>query len=106
MTSQQVFSCPRAADLLSDRFISFVSRRGGPRVQERRGAHQVISNDAEADPARGPISTVIPTASQAMPSFDHTDPAFTADTPALSPAKPPLTLMGTSRGCFASGARE
>src|SRR5687768_13947501 len=66
------------------------SLRGGPRIQERRAAHQVVGNDPEADPSGRAVRPVISTAPQAMSPFDHTDAAFAADAPALATAKPSL----------------
>ena len=79
---------------------------GGSRVQEGRGAHQIVCNDTEPDPASGAVRAMIPTASQAMPSLEHTDTAFAADAPALSAAKPPLSLIGAPRRGFPTGPRQ
>lgn len=74
-------------------------------MQERRGAHQVIRNDAEADPSSRAVRAVIATAPQAVPSFDHADAAFAADAPALSAPKPSLSFMRAPRRRFPSGPR-
>lgn len=78
MTAQKPFFCPSGGRLAVRSFISPSSLCGGPRVQERRGAHEVIGNDAEADPASSAIRAMVATAPQAVPSFDHTDAAFAA----------------------------
>lgn len=48
-----------------------------------RAAHQVIRDDTERDPASRAIRAMVTKAPQTVPSFDHTDTAFTADAPAF-----------------------
>ena len=43
-----------------------------------------------------PCAAVIATAPQTVPSFDHTDPAFAPDAPALASAKPSLSFVCAS----------
>ena len=104
MTAREAVLLPiRAAGSLSDRFISSSSLCGGPRVQEGRGAHQIVGDDAEPDPASDAVRAMVATASQAMPTFEHTDAAFAPDAPALAAAEPALSFMRASRRRFAPG---
>src|SRR5919106_4530228 len=41
---------------------------------------------------------MVATAVEAMSAFEHTDAAFTADAPSLSPTKPALVFVGAPRG--------
>jgi hypothetical protein len=100
MTGREPYSYPSNGRLAVRSFRSPSSLRGGPRVQERSGAHQVIRNDAETDPAGHAVCVSIETSSQTMPSFDHTDASFAADTPALSAPEPALPLVDAPSWCF------
>jgi hypothetical protein len=106
MTAQDPFCC-RSGGRLAVRSFQFIECLcGGPRVQERRGAHEVIGNDAEADPASGTFRAMVATAPQAVPSFDHTDAAFAPDAPALSAPEPSLSFIGAPRRCLSPRARQ
>ena len=91
---------------MTDRFISSISLGCGPRIQERRGAHQVVCDDAEPDPASGAVRAMISTASQTMSSLEHTDSAFAPDTPALTAAEPTLSFVRAPRRGFPSRSRQ
>ncbi len=109
MTAQTPTFRALAAGLLLDHVNSLVGRlflSGGPRVQGGRGAHQVVRDDAEPDPASGAVGTTVATAPQAMPSCDHTDAPLAPDAPALSAAEPSLAFVRPSRRRLPSGPRH
>jgi hypothetical protein len=87
-------------------FISSSSLSSGPRVQERRRAHQVIGNHAEPDPPSGAVRASIATAPQAMAPFDDADAAFAADAPPLPAAEPSLSFVRPSRRSLAARSRQ
>jgi hypothetical protein len=74
----------RAAGFVSDRFIPSVSL-GGPRICEGGDVHQIVGDDTETDPTVHAVFTMVTTAVESMPAFQHTDAAFAADAPPLSP---------------------
>jgi hypothetical protein len=86
-----------AAGFLTGRFMSAIRLCGGPRAYECGGAHQVVCDDTEPDPANCAVSAVIATASQPMSSFEHTDPTFRSDAPPRAAAEPPLSFIRTTR---------
>jgi hypothetical protein len=106
MTAQQPFPCLSGGQraVRSFHFVEF-----GMRWCARSSmslCRQIIGNDAEADRASGAVGAPIPTTPQAMPTFDHPDAPFAADTPALPAAKPSLPFECPSRGRLASRSRQ
>src|SRR5438105_4413369 len=106
MTAGELFY-PRSCGRLADRsFHIVVSLCGGPRVCEGRDVHQIVGDDAEADPSMHAVDAMVATAAQTVSTFEHTDAAFAPDAPPLSTAEPALTLKGTSRGRFRATPRQ
>src|SRR4029453_17871062 len=81
---------------MSDRFISPISLCGGPRAREGRGTHQIVRDDAEADPAMHAVFTMVATAVESMSALEYTDSAFRADAPPLPATEPALALKRLS----------
>ena len=61
---------------------------GGPHPGEGRDVHQIVRDDAQADPAVHAGDAMVATAAQTVATFEHTDATFAADAPALSTAEP------------------
>src|ERR1019366_1083420 len=79
---------------------------GGPRRGEGRGTHQIVRDDTPPDPAVHAVVPMVATASQSMPTCEHTDASFTADTPALASTEPALMLIRAARGRFRAAPRQ
>jgi hypothetical protein len=52
------------------------------------------------------VFAMLAAAGESMAAFEHTDPAFTADTPALSPSEPALAFVRAPRGRFRATTRQ
>src|SRR5258706_8329773 len=70
---------------------------GGPRWCEGRDVHQIVGDDPEADPAVHAIFAMVATAVESVSAFEHTDAAFAADAPPLTPTEPALALVRVPR---------
>ena len=58
------------------------------RIDSQADVDQVVSDDAQADPALHPIRSLVATAVQDMAALEQTDPSFASGTPALGISKP------------------
>src|SRR5467141_2643225 len=63
----------RAAGSVSDRFLSPISLCGGPGPREARGAHQIVRDDTQTDPAVHAVFAMVATAIESVSTFEHTD---------------------------------
>ena len=106
MTAQRAGSVSIARPIVSGRFISPISLCGGPRVREGRGVHQIVRDDAEADPAVHAVGAMVATATESMSTFEHTDAAFAADAPALSATEPALAFIRAPRRRLRAAPRQ
>jgi hypothetical protein len=86
--------------------MSLVSLCGGPHTCEGRDVHQIVSDDAEADPSMHTVDAMVATAAQAVPTFEHTDAAVAPDAPALPAAEPALTFVGATRRRLGTPPRQ
>ena len=70
------------------------------------GAHQIVRDDAQSDPTVHAVFTMVATARESMSTFEHTNPAFTADAPPLAATKPALAFIYSARGRFRTSPRK
>src|SRR5258708_36518014 len=75
-------------------------------MSEGRDVHQIVGDDAEADPAMHAVDAMVATAAQTMSTFEHTDAAFASDAPALPAAEPALTFIGAPRRRLGAAPRQ
>ena len=86
--------------------MSPISSCGAPRLCECRDVHQIVGDDTEADPSVHAVFAMVAAAVESVSAFEHTDAAFTADTPPLSPTEPALAFVRASRRRLGATTRE
>ena len=106
MTADELTALDREAHSVAARFISPIPLCGGPRRCEGRDVHQIVGDDPEANPAVHAVFSMVTTAVESMSAFQHTDPAFAADAPPLSPTEPALALVRAPRGRLRATMRQ
>src|SRR5258706_12639360 len=79
---------------------------GGPRWCEGRDVHQIVGDDPEADPAVHAVFTMVATAVESVSAFEHTDAAFAADAPPLTPTEPALAFVRVPRRRLRATTRQ
>src|SRR5262245_42312175 len=111
LSGEEMTSCDSVWRQVGDRlagrsFHVTVPLCGGVRSRKCRGAHQVIGDHAESDPAVHAIEAMVATPVESMPSFQNANAAFRADTPPLPATEPPLTFIGLPRWRLRAAPRQ
>jgi hypothetical protein len=86
--------------------MAAISLCDGLRRGEGRDVHEVVRDDAEADPPVHAVFAMVATAVESVSTFEHTDAAFTADAPPLTPTEPALAFVGVPRRRLRATTRQ